>query len=140
MLLFWTPLCLVVGANKYFFGALCKNSGAEARRVSEKGFRWEGDQNIPFLSLSASVQTYSREMWRCPKGLYQERDVTSTFILLQHRRHKRRSLGHRLFGHTHVGVSQNSGPHKRAERYRPLQCVLVVFHTFLSVTTMTHTF
>ncbi len=34
----------------------------------------------------------------------------------------------------HLGVSQNCGPHKRAERYSPLQCVLVVFHTFLSVT------
>ncbi len=30
------------------------------------------------------------------------------------------------------------GPHKRAERYSPLQCILVVFHTFLGVTPMTH--
>ncbi len=29
----------------------------------------------------------------------------------------------------HVGVSQNSVPHKRAERYRPPPSFLVVFHT-----------
>ncbi len=33
-----------------------------------------------------------------------------------------------------MGVSQNCGPHKRAERYSPIQCVYVVFHTFLGVT------
>ncbi len=26
LLLFWAPLCLVVGAKKYFFGALYKNT------------------------------------------------------------------------------------------------------------------
>ncbi len=40
----------------------------------------------------------------------------------------------------HMGVSQNSVPHKRAERYRPPPSILVVFHTFWSVTPMTHTF
>ncbi len=42
-------------------------------------------------------------------------------------------LHHFLFL-SHMGVSQNCGPHKRAERYSPLQCVYVVFHTFLGVT------
>ncbi len=37
-------------------------------------------------------------------------------------------------------VSQNCGPHKRAERYRPPPSFLVVFHTFLSIMPMTHTF
>ncbi len=41
---------------------------------------------------------------------------------------------------SHRGVSQNRGPHKRAERYRPPPSTLVVCHTFLSVTPMTHTF
>ncbi len=30
--LFWAPLCLVVGAKKYFFGALYKNSGVTMLR------------------------------------------------------------------------------------------------------------
>ncbi len=36
--LFWAPLCLVVGAKKYFFGALYKNSNAAASvRKNEPG-------------------------------------------------------------------------------------------------------
>ncbi len=41
---------------------------------------------------------------------------------------------------THMGVSQNSVHQKSAERYRPPPSILVVFHTFLGVTPMTHTF
>ncbi len=37
-LLFWAPLCLVVGAKKYFFGALYKNSDAQARRRRRRFF------------------------------------------------------------------------------------------------------
>ncbi len=39
-----------------------------------------------------------------------------------------------------MGVSQNSAHHKRPERYRPPPSILVVFHAFLSVTPMAHTF
>ncbi len=38
------------------------------------------------------------------------------------------------------GCFSNCGPHRRAARYSPIQCVLVVFHIFLSATPMTHTF
>ncbi len=48
--------------------------------------------------------------------------------------------GIRISDPQYVGVSQNWGPHKRAELYSPLQCVLVVFHIFLGVAPMTHTF
>ncbi len=40
----------------------------------------------------------------------------------------------------HMRVSQISVYQKWAERYRPPPSILVVFHTFLSVTPMTHTF
>ncbi len=52
----------------------------------------------------------------------------------------RQNLGRVIMVDGHVGVSQNCGPHKTAERYRPSPSILVVFHTFLSVTPMTHTF
>ena len=32
LLLFWAPLCLAVGAKKYFFGALYKNSDGSGIR------------------------------------------------------------------------------------------------------------
>ncbi len=57
----------------------------------------------------AAVYVFVRgtDIWVCPKSLYQEPDVTSTFILLQHRRYKRRSPGHSLFGHTHMAYIIN---------------------------------
>ncbi len=35
-LLFWAPLCLVVRANKYFFGALYKDSDALFRKDNQR--------------------------------------------------------------------------------------------------------
>ncbi len=41
LLLFWAPLCLVVGAKTYFFGALYKNSGASMHSGHRAKVIWE---------------------------------------------------------------------------------------------------
>ncbi len=46
-LLFWAPLCLVVGAKKYFFGALYKNS--EDPLFGTAGTVWRNDALLGVL-------------------------------------------------------------------------------------------
>jgi hypothetical protein len=40
-LLFWAPLCLVVGAKKYFFCALYKNSDDSQKRRQIENGKWQ---------------------------------------------------------------------------------------------------
>ncbi len=53
-LLFWAPLCLVVGAKKYFFGALYKNSGA----MEKLSYNYFGAKVVLYSNDSSAVNMY----------------------------------------------------------------------------------
>ncbi len=83
-LLFGAPLCLVVGANKYFFGALYKNSNEVESEEDEEeeqkdkrgiGVRLQCRCSLCYklspVSLLALLQTFAtfRQTLKCPREI-----------------------------------------------------------------------